>query len=88
MGSLTGAFEMSENVTHVAHGKEYEIRVVPTETGVKIRAYLHGKRIGPTRIAPYEVVHQYDANPSRLTKFGAIAALVDCVKDDLNRGNS
>lgn len=78
---------MSKNVTHVAHGNEYEIGAIPTEIGVKIAAYLHGKHIGSTRIAPYEVVHRYDTNPARLTDFGAIATLVDCVKDDLNRGN-
>ena len=34
----------------------------------------------------YEVAHDFNVNPVRLTELGAVAALINCAKRDLNRG--
>jgi hypothetical protein len=82
---IEGGKRAMKNTKYAVSGEEYEIKCAATVRGIEIRAYLRSIQIGPVRIAPYEVIPQYDASPARLTESGAVATLIGCVKDDLSR---
>ena len=77
---------MSEKILYMAHGKQYEIVVAPNENGFQIRTYRDGKQVGVTYGASYEVAQAFDVTASALTETGAVEALVNCAKSDLNLG--
>lgn len=77
---------MSVSIKHMVNGKEYEIKVVPTQSGFEVRTYRHRTQIGWTYSATQEIADAFNVTAAQITGQGAVASLVNCAKDDLNRG--
>lgn len=77
---------MLQSEKHIANGKEYEIRIVPTKNGFQVRTYFQGKQIGWTFSATHDVADMFNMTTAQIAGLPAAAELINIAKDDLDHG--
>lgn len=76
----------TNKISHSANGKEYEIVILWTQDGFRVRTYHNGKQIGVTYGATYETAVAFNLTGAQFTNTGALETLINLAKDDLDLG--
>jgi hypothetical protein len=73
---------MRETIKYAANGKEYDISVITTESGITVCTYFQGKAHGKYT-ASYETSNNFDAIAAQVTGVKARAQLIEIAKNHL-----